>query len=256
MIHDEESPFDQFKDPEPEEIDDLPLKPDHAAYPGQTQGSGEKRKMLLFPFLLLVFLFLVVCVVFAYFYISQNKKFTEKLDRASMLINTQEQAFAELESELARTQQAGMEKNDTLKKLQTRFDESKRSNIIRESRLESTLKKSRNETDTLKETHNKTLSEMGEIHDEAAKWQTVAKEDTQLRSTLLQKIERFKSELNKNEAKIVQLSNQLNDEINNNARLRNQITTLKSEKNRLMNEIRRLEADMNTLINTPPPEES
>ena len=259
MTKNGENKFDLFKDPEPEKVEileDLPLKPGHAAYANPAAEDREKKKILLFPFLLLVILFLVFCAVFAYFYVSQNKKFTEKLDRANMLIRTQEQAFAELESDLAREQQAGMEKDDALNKLQKRYDESKRSNIIRESRLESSLKNSKTEAEELKETQKKTMSELGEIRDEASKWKTVSKEDDQLRSKLLQKIDDFRIELNKNEAKIVQLTNELNDEINNNAKLRNQITTLKSEKNKLMNEIRRLEADINALINTPPPEQS
>lgn len=259
MTHNDDRQLDLFKDPEPEKVEileDLPLKPGQAAYANPRTEDGDKKKILLFPFLLLVILFLVVCAVFAYFYVSQNKKFTEKLARANMLISTQEQAFAELESELARTQQAGMEKDDALEKLRSRYDESKRSNIIRESRLESSLKKTKNEAEELKETQKKTISELGETRDEASKWQTVAKEDDQLRTRLLQKIEDLKSALNKNEAKMVQLTNELNEEINNNARLRSQVSTLKSEKNKLMNEIRRLEADINALINTPPPEQS
>jgi chromosome segregation ATPase len=258
MIRDGKNTFDQFKEPEPEEVpilDDLPLKPDDAGYRDAAQAE-EKKKMPLFPFLLLVILLVAVSAVFGYFYISQNKKFTEKLDRAQMLMRTQEQAFAELEAELAKTQQAFEEKDQSLDKLQTRFDEAKRGNIIRESRLESSLKKSKTEAEELKETHEETLSKLGDVRSESSKWQTVAKEDSQLRTKLLQKIEDLKSELDKSEARLVQVRGQLNSEINQNARLKNQINTLKSEKNRLMTEIKRLEADINALINTPPPPEN
>jgi len=246
--------FDHFKDPEPEEVrelTDLPLYQGSIPASGRMHEAG-KKKVLLFPFLLLIFLLVAVCVAFVYLYISQERQFKQELDRAHMLIRTQEAAVADLEMQLATEQTGKADTEGALRKLQTRYSDAKRNNIVREGRLESSLTKTEQEATRLKENHESTLGIVEELQGETSKWQTVAAEDSELRKQLIQKIETLKRRFEKSEAQIAALMTRLNNEISENARLQSKINTLTRDKSSLRDEMKRLQARLNALLNTPP----